>query len=263
MTAFWLRTTRLLLYKAAVQFELPFGLGNRVRALALREQWLRVGAAHVRLRLVPNRRARRYVLRLGRDGAARVTVPRGGSATEALRFTQANLRWLERQLLRHATATPKPCVPGATILFRGEKTMIEPGANYNRNLVGFGGELVSVKDVAADLRPEIERHLWRLALRELPPRVIELAVQHNLPVRRVTVRNQRSRWGSCSRRGTVSLNWRLVQAPLFVRDYIILHELAHLKEMNHSGRFWLEVERLCPAYREAESWLKKHGDLLR
>ena len=76
------------------------------------------------------------------------------------------------------------------------------------------------------------------------------------------MRNQRSRWGSCSRRGTISLNWRLVQTPAYVRDYLVLHELAHLKEMNHSRRFWREVERLCPGFREAERWLKQHASLL-
>jgi predicted metal-dependent hydrolase len=84
----------------------------------------------------------------------------------------------------------------------------------------------------------------------------------NLPVRRVTMRNQRSRWGSCLRRGTISLNWRLVQAPGFVRDYIVLHELAHLKEMNHSRRFWGEVARPCPDFPAAERWLKQHSSLL-
>jgi predicted metal-dependent hydrolase len=101
-----------------------------------------------------------------------------------------------------------------------------------------------------------------LAARELPARVLELAAPHHLPVQRVTVRNQRSRWGSCSRRGTISLNWRLVQTPLFVRDYLVLHELAHLREMNHSSRFWSEVERICPDFPEAERWLKQHSGLL-
>jgi predicted metal-dependent hydrolase len=108
----------------------------------------------------------------------------------------------------------------------------------------------------------VERHLWRLAARELPGRVLELASLHQLPVRRICVRNQRSRWGSCSRRGTISLNWRLVQAPPFVRDYLILHELAHLKEMNHSRRFWREVAVLCPDYLQAERWLKAHRELV-
>jgi len=82
---------------------------------------------------------------------------------------------------------------------------------------------------------------------------------HGVNVARVTVRNQKSRWGSCSRRGTISLNWRLIQTPGFVRDCIILHELAHRWQMNHSARFWREVETVCPKYETAERWLKQHS----
>ena len=123
-----------------------------------------------------------------------------------------------------------------------------PATNGEAGLIRFGGEAVPVADATGDLRPAIERHLRQLAAQELPARVFELAALHQLPVRRVTVRNQRSRWGSCSRRGTISLNWRLVQTPLFVRDYLVLHELAHLKEMNHSRRFWSEVARPLPGF---------------
>ena len=83
-----------------------------------------------------------------------------------------------------------------------------------------------------------------------------------MDVKHVTVRNQRSRWGSCSGTGTISLNWRLVQTPDSVRDYIIYHELAHLREMNHSDRFWARVAETCPGWREAERWLKRHGSLV-
>ena len=82
-------------------------------------------------------------------------------------------------------------------------------------------------------------------------------------MRRITVRNQRSRWGSCSVKGTISLNWRLIQTPPFVQDYIILHELMHLREMNHSRRYWRCVEQVCPNYRNAEAWLKQNKNLLR
>ena len=78
----------------------------------------------------------------------------------------------------------------------------------------------------------------------------------------MSVRNQRSRWGSCSAAGTISLNWRLIQTPDFVRDYIIYHELMHLREMNHSDRFWDHVEEVCPGWREAERWIKRNGSLV-
>jgi predicted metal-dependent hydrolase len=244
-----------------VQFELPFGLGRLVQP---DEHWLRVGARSVRLRLVRNRRARRYVRRLRPDGAARVTIPRGGSAAEARRFAERNAGWLEKQLLRQATRPreAKAWTIGTEILFRGEGVQLAVDAQGQTGLVRFASEAVRVPDPTADLRPAIERHLREMAASELPARVFELAALHQLPVRRVAVRNQRSRWGSCSRRGTISLNWRLVQTPVFVRDYLVLHELAHLKEMNHSRQFWNEVARLCPAYLEAERWLKQHSSLL-
>jgi predicted metal-dependent hydrolase len=228
------------------------------------DHWLLAGTRRVRLWFVRNRRARRYILRLRADGAARVTVPRGGSLAEAKRFAERNVVWLEQQLLRQALRPTRPAtwLAGTEILFRGERVRLEAGKDGAASLIQFGGEVVPITEASGDLRPGIERHLRRLAARELPARVLELAALHRLPVRRVTVRNQRSRWGSCSRRGTISLNWRLVQTPPFVRDYLVLHELAHLKEMNHSQRFWSEVARLCPGFREAERWLKQHSSLL-
>jgi predicted metal-dependent hydrolase len=183
---------------------------------------------------------------------------------EARSFAQRNVGWLERQLLLQAQRPQRSAswLVGKEILFRGESVRLERCEQGETAVVRFGSEAVQVTDLYGDLRPVIEQHLRKLAAQELPRRVFELAQPHNLPVRRVTVRNQRSRWGSCSRRGTISLNWRLVQTPLFVRDYLVLHELAHLKEMNHSRRFWTEVELLCPNYREAESWLKLHSRLL-
>jgi predicted metal-dependent hydrolase len=193
-----------------------------------------------------------------------VTVPRGGALAEAKHFAQRNVAWLEKQLQRQALqpSGPETWPAGTEIFFRGERVRLETAANGASALIRFGGEAVPLADSTGDLRPAVEKHLRQLAARELPPRVLELSALHQLPVRRVTVRNQRSRWGSCSRRGTISLNWRLVQAPGFVRDYLVLHELAHLKEMNHSRRFWSEVARLCPDFSEAERWLKQNSRLL-
>jgi len=244
-----------------MQFELPLAPGLQPQL----EEFLPVAGRPRRLALVKNPRARRYLLRVRSDGVVRVTIPRGGSAAEARRFAARNTGWIEKQLLQLATNPPgpKPWLLGTKILFRGIPTELQPGQNGDLGKVRLGTELVRVRAPAGDLRPDVERHLWRLAARELPPRVRELAAQHQLPLLRVSVRNQRSRWGSCSRRGTVSLNWRLIQAPDFVRDYIVLHELAHFIEMNHSRRFWRQVARLCPEFSQAEAWLKAHARLLR
>ncbi len=229
------------------------------------DEFLVVGGQQIAMSLIRNPRARRYVLRLRRDGSAWVTIPRGGSLAEARRFAERNRGWLERELKRFSAhpSLPKQWLIGNEILFRGEPARIEAGVNGESGVIRFGNQVVSVADPAANLRPAVERHLWRLAAKELPRRVLEFTKAHQLSVCRITVRNQRSRWGSCSRRGTISLNWRLIQSPLHVQDYIILHELMHLREMNHSSRFWREVERVCPGYETAERWLKQHSELLK
>jgi predicted metal-dependent hydrolase len=215
--------------------------------------------------MVRNPRARRYLLRLRPDGTARVTIPRGGTSAVARQFVERHAAWLEREFQRLQAQPRKPAAwqIGTEILLRGESVRIEAGLNSKAETVHVSGESVRVSDPAADLRPAIEGHLRRLAARELPPRVLELAARHGLTVRRITVRSQKSRWGSCSRRGTISLNWRLIQTPAFVSDYICLHELVHLRQMNHSPGFWQEVERVCPDYRMAKHWLKEHSGLLR
>lgn len=133
---------------------------------------------------------------------------------------------------------------------------------HAEDVIRLGSEQISVPDSTADLRPAIENHLRILAAKELPARTLELAALHQLSVSRVTVRAQRSRWGSCSFKRVISLNWRLIQTPPFVSDYIILHELMHLRQMNHSARFWKEVQRACPDYRTAKRWLKENPGLL-
>ena len=239
-------------------------LRQPVRQSAVAE-FLNVNGREVPLILVRNPRARRYLLRLRPDGSARVTVPRGGSVSEARRFAERSKSWLERALQQLATqpARRQPWALGTAILFRGEPVEIEADVNAGRGQISFGTEALAVTDTAADLRAVIERQLWRLAAKEFPPRVQELAAAQQLLVRRVTVRNQRSRWGSCSRRGTISLNWRLIQSSRMVQDYVILHELMHLREMNHSARFWRQVANVCPDHATAERWLKENASLLR
>ena len=97
------------------------------------------------------------------------------------------------------------------------------------------------------------------ATEALPARCLELAKACQLTLARVSVRNQRSRWGACSTRRVITLNWRLWQMPPSVTDYVIFHELMHLKQPNHSRRFWREVDAVCAWWREAERWLRKHG----
>jgi predicted metal-dependent hydrolase len=206
-------------------------------------------------------RARRYLLRLNADFSVRLTVPRRGSLAEAHAFLQRNIDWLERsaQRLVKRPILPKQWTPGTQIHWLGELVALEE--NSETRVIRFADQTVLIKE-GEELRGAIERHIWQLAAKELPPIVAHYAALYGLKVRRVSVRNQRSRWGSCSRRGVISLNWRILQAPQFVRDYLILHELMHLREMNHSRRFWAHVANACPEYKTADRWLSQHSHLL-
>lgn len=223
-----------------------------------------VGPERVALRYLRHPRARRYVLRLARDGSARVTVPRGGTLAEARRFAESKTEWLAGQLerQREARARRTPWRHGTRILLDGAE--VELLVSPDGGVLELGGLRVRLRPgETEELRPVVRRHLLARARAELPARVLAAAARHGLCVGRVVVRNQRSRWGSCSHRREISLNWRILHAPPAVQDYLITHELMHLRQMNHGPRFWQLVAEACPGWREAEAWLKRHNDLLR
>jgi predicted metal-dependent hydrolase len=168
------------------------------------------------LEFVRHPRARRYVVRVRPDGTVRVTIPRRGSKRQAQAFAEEQRDWIDRQIQ----------------IVERERARRPP------------------------LLPGEIRLLRQRALVELPARLFELAARHGLAVVRVSVRNQRWRWGSCSRAGHICLNWRLVSMPAFVQDYVMIHELMHLKRMDHSPRFWRLVAAACPRYQAARRWLR-------
>jgi predicted metal-dependent hydrolase len=164
-------------------------------------------------------RARRYVVRVDNDGTVRVTIPRWGSKREGAAFADSQRAWIAKQRERIARERETP---------------------------------------RTELPPQIVKAARLRADRELPVRLQELAARHGCRVARISVRNQRSRWGSCSPNGHICLNWRLVLTPEWVRDYVLIHELMHLKRMDHSPKFWRLVEAACPEWRAARKWLKNY-----
>lgn len=209
-------------------------------------------------------RARNYRLTLRRDGVAVAVIPARGSEREARAFVEQHRAWLERARERQQRRPRAAAVwmPGTHVLWRGELTEIRRATEGERPTVALAADVFRVARLDADLRPTLEAHFVRRAKVELPARTWELAAVTGVEVREVMVRNQRTRWGSCSSGGVISLNWRLVQTPDGVRDYIIYHELMHLREMNHSERFWARVAEVCPDWEAAEHWLRRNGSLL-
>lgn len=113
-----------------------------------------------------------------------------------------------------------------------------------------------------DLTDDKIRELAQKAVEYIPTRVAYYASQIGVTYGRITIRNQKTRWGSCSSKGNLNFNCLLMLAPPEVLDYVVVHELCHRKQMNHSKKFWSEVEKILPQYKEQERWLQEKGSLL-
>ena len=225
--------------------------------------FLRAAPAPTRVEFIRVRRARKYILRLRPDGTLRVTIPRGGSRRDAENFLERHRSWVEAERLRVASRhAPLEWHVGDAIPLRGELTTIREERRGRVRMIVVGDQRVRIDLETIDVRAAAETALRHLAARELLPRLGELARQNGLSVQKAMVRNQRSRWGSCSTTGVIALNFRLIQMPPRVSDYVLLHELMHLRQQNHSLRFWKLVEAVCPHFREAERWLRQDGRAL-
>ena len=134
----------------------------------------------------------------------------------------------------------------------------EAQAFVERSAPWIATQLLKHQSRPALVHPD-EPVLRRRAAKELPGELLALAAVHGVTVSRVSIRNQRSRWGACSSTGSITLNWRLVLVPPPVREYVMIHELMHRRELNHSQRFWHHVAVACPHYQDARQWLRVEG----
>jgi len=209
-------------------------------------------------------RARNYTLRVA--GPARppvLTMPRRGSLDEARRFLDRHAGWLTRQLDRLPQLMPM--VDGAIVPLRGVPHVIRhaPGRRGTVTVADDADAAVLVvAGDAAHLRRRVIDFLKREARRDLETAVVRHAARLGVRATAIRLRDQTSRWGSCSLNGHLSFSWRLVMAPPHVLDYLAAHEVAHLRELNHSRRFWRLVELLCPETNSARAWLSANGAAL-
>lgn len=212
-----------------------------------------IGTPPIEVRLKRNARAKRLTLRLSRtDGTATLTLPTRAPIREAEAFARKQESWLRAQLTK--LPTPEPLIDGGRIPFHGRELEIVTVAGKsvriedNRILVGGPHSGARLK---AFVKTE--------ARNALIPAVEKYASLLDKPFNRVTLRDTRSRWGSCSAEGNLMFSWRLVMAPPVVLQYVAAHEVAHLVEMNHSQAFWDVVYSLMPDYQNHRNWLKDHG----
>ena len=219
-----------------------------------------IDGAPVRVALNWNRRARRYTLRLA--GAVRapvLTIPARGSLNEARTFLDRHAGWLKARLA--ALPAAQPLADGGLVPLRGAMLRIvhRPGRGLVRVASEDGTPLLIVHGDAAHLPRRIADFLKREARADFEAATARHARALGVSVKQVRLGDPRSRWGSCSSSGTIAYSWRVVMAPPAVLDYLVAHEVAHLREMNHSPRFWALVRQACPAMDEAKTWLTRHG----
>jgi predicted metal-dependent hydrolase len=209
-----------------------------------------------------HRQARRYTLRIQAPTREVVlTIPPRGTLKEARAFAEKHGGWIAARLGRLPQAAP--FADGALLPLRGQAHRIthRQGARGTVWIEsdGNGGQLLCVAGHAAHLNRRVADFLQREAKRDLEAASRRFATDLGLNVRRVSVRDQSSRWGSCSSTGVLSFSWRLILAPRYVLEYLAAHEVAHLLEMNHSARFWRLVNRLIADHERAKAWLDAHG----
>ena len=235
----------------------PTRPANRRKEPALTRLTLPDGS-EIALRLRRSARARRYALRVSRhDGAVTLTLPQRGTEREALRFAQGHAVWIAETL---AGITPPVTVQfGMELPFEGRPLRLEAAQLRAPRIEG--DRLLAPADPGR-LGTRIEAFLKLAARQRLQVATETHAARLGRPFSRITLRDTRSRWGSCSHAGALSYNWRLVMAPPSVLDYVAAHEVAHLQEMNHSPDFWAVVAQLCPGYRTERAWLKREGGAL-
>ena len=205
---------------------------------------------------------RRLTLRVSSaTGQILLTIPEHATFPTARTFAEAHGGWIAARIARLPARVG--FVPGSSVPLRGVSHRIEHRRAMRavaRPESDDSGEPVLFVSGDQEAVPgRVRRFLTGEAGKDLRVAVASHTAALGIPARRIAIRDTKSRWGSCSSTGTLSFSWRLIMAPPFVLDYLAAHEVAHLKELNHSNRFWKLLRELCPATDDAEAWLKRHG----
>ena len=196
-------------------------------------------------------------------GDVRFVVPRSYSAADVLSLYESKQRWI---VDKRAKALSRKSVSvelaADEILLFGQGFRVQLDVSQKRHArVDHEARCIHY---ARDLLHREQQQRWyrEFAKQYLSLRLVQLAEQHGFEFNRLYIREQKTRWGSCSSRRNISLNWKLLKAPVAVSDYVILHELVHTQIMNHSAAFWQRVEALVPDYKAAKVWLRTYGATL-
>lgn len=218
----------------------------------------------VTIRLEVNPRARRLIVRIDEKAREAVAVaPRQRDLPAAAAFAADRADWIAARLAQLPDL--RPFEPGSIIPLRGEacELSLEGSGRLARLIAADDGTLtLSAPGAPETFAARVTRYLKKAATSDLGDAVQRHTESLGVSAKRISVKDTRSRWGSCTSDGRLSFSWRLVCAPTEVLDYVAAHECAHLLEMNHSKRFWGHVDRICPGWQGHRNWLREHGQAL-
>lgn len=217
------------------------------------------GEDRIKYALRVSKKAKNIGIKITPHDGVVLVVPEGASQTKAIQFLQKKARWIKRHM-------PKEVDHGSQdeIQIMGDKlNIVEKRHSLKRPKVRIEDGCMTVYQREEDLEQKvgaIKEFVKRYAKLHLSERVELLAAEKNLEIANVCIKEQNGRWGSCSSKRNINLNWRLVMAPLQIIDAVIFHELAHLTHMNHSRDFWSLLISYDGNAKENDKWLKKHGN---
>ena len=203
-------------------------------------------------------RARRVRVSVDPQTGVEVVLPQRAPARAADAAVRELRPWIERRLGELERVRAVVAAREGTVPYLGEELLLQPEPGRTR--VHRRGDVLRVPD--GDAGPALERWYRRQAKAEIAPRLDVAVAALGTRYTGLTIRNQRTRWGSCSSTGAMSFNWRLLLAPEEVLDYVVWHEACHLVHMDHSPRFWGLVGQLMPGYELPRRWLRDHGATL-
>ena len=197
------------------------------------------------------------------DGSVTVRAPLKTSDKIIKKFVEGHAEWVEKKKAEIRAAVPiqpKQYLPGEDFLYLGQAYPLEIVKDQKKKLVLEDGFKLA-ESLQEDAKQVFHNWYRQQARLLIEARVAFFAEKHQLQYAKVRISSARTRWGSCSSKGTLSFSWRLIRTPPEVVDYVILHELAHTVHHNHSKRFWKLVEKLMPDYKEQRKQLRKQGQI--
>jgi hypothetical protein len=236
---------------------------KKPRKLKLARELLAIDGENVTVTVRLNPRARRMVMRVNPvSGDVAVTAPARVGKAAALAFVRGEVQWVSRQ--RAAAPKRVAFAPGSLVPYMGVAHYIAAARVQGPAPVWREGDEIFVSGRAEHAARRLTDFFKREARQAFEKSALAFGEKLGVKPARITVRDTASRWGSCSSARSLSFSWRLIFAPDYVRDYVVAHEAAHLREMNHGPRFWAHVESLTPHARKARKWLRENGrNLLR